>query len=391
MSVPKDHHYVPQFYFRNFSQDPEQRTIHLIRKSNGQIVLNQRIKSQSKRRDLYVKPEIEGVFSHLESEIASCFRTLIDGAAHFSTLRRRDSIHYTASGGLLLQATRLPQRGEGFHESFLPLFQIAMQLDVSKNPDVPSSVREELERGELFFDYDSRYDVLSATHVALLAPLLFLDMTMVLVANATDLPFVFSDEPAICTNRLLWKYRDIAGITGFGSRGLICFLPLCERLALLFFDGGAYRCNSNCDQPIVLNSHSDVGLFNAFQAHSAHNVIYFGDEKAEDYVQRLTRAHRGCGRTERFVLKRAQSVSGTSELVHQFERPIPIPPNFSFLELRRDPTPDDLRLPRNEELMNIMEEMTQASMVQDSSFTQNVFEATIREQSQKTTPLRERC
>jgi hypothetical protein len=215
-------------------------------------------------------------------------------------------------------------------------------------------------------------------------------MTMLLVANATDIPFVFSDEPAIFTNRLLWESREICGITGIGSRGLIAFMPLCERLAVLFFDGGSYKCKGAIDQPIVLTNHSDVGLMNAFQVHSANDVIYFGDQRAEEYVQRLYNAHHGSARKNRFVMRHAYSADGKSELVHQFECAIPIAPVFSFLELQRETTPDDLRLPRNEELMKIAEGMCQASLARDGSFTQNAFEASIKDQFRKTATLRNR-
>jgi hypothetical protein len=143
MSIPKEHHYVPQFYFRNFSHDPERRSIHLLRKVNGQIVQGASIKTQSKRRNLYVNPEIERVLSCVEGQISNCFRGLITNPMHFSDLRRLESVHYLTSVGFLLQSMRLPHRGEGFHTSFLPLFQIATQIDLSKNPDLPRSVRNE--------------------------------------------------------------------------------------------------------------------------------------------------------------------------------------------------------------------------------------------------------
>lgn len=375
MPNAKEHHYVPQFYFRNFSHCENKRTINLLLKSNGKIVPNASIRGQSKRRNLYVDSVIEDALSGVEGAIAICFRELIDGCMEFGRLRQVEQIHYYAATSFSLQPLRIPQRAETWHTATTYLREIA--ATVLADGDDKS-----------FDDY--RRDVLTAVHVALIAPILFFDLSFALIVNATDRPFIFSDAPAISTNRLLWERREISGITGLGSRGLIALMPISEQLAYMFFDGGAYCCRQDINQPVCLNSVADVGLLNAFQIHSGNDSIYFGDLNEREYVERLLKAHRPNETRNRMISRSAYSADGKSELVHNFEMPIPVTPDFSFLELRRSAVDDDFRLPRNERLMNAVEQTCQASNSFDETFTQERFEMQISKLFREVSALRDR-
>lgn len=55
MSIPRDHHYVPQFYLRNFAVDPDQKKITTVAKHGSRAVWSKRsIENLGFERDLYV-------------------------------------------------------------------------------------------------------------------------------------------------------------------------------------------------------------------------------------------------------------------------------------------------------------------------------------------------
>lgn len=55
MSIARDHHYVPQFYLRNFAVDPEKKKITTVAKHGPFVVWSKRsIESLGYERDLYV-------------------------------------------------------------------------------------------------------------------------------------------------------------------------------------------------------------------------------------------------------------------------------------------------------------------------------------------------
>ena len=58
-------HFVPRFYFKNFSEDSSR--IHLLHMANDRIIFNAPIKGQCARRKFYGPPEIEGSLSQLDA------------------------------------------------------------------------------------------------------------------------------------------------------------------------------------------------------------------------------------------------------------------------------------------------------------------------------------
>lgn len=379
MATQKEHHYIPQFFFRNFSHDAEKRRINLLLVQESRVIRDVKISKQAKRHRLYLTNEVEEALSRIEEGISGGLRSIIDNPTKFASLRMSESVFHSMATAFTLQAARLPSRGRRHHDAIKPLFQELATNDLMTNEAVPQELRDELASGEVSVDYDFRYDVLHATHSALIASMLFFDMSVALVANATRIPFIFSDGPATSTNLLLWDSRNLQGISGLGARGLIGVLPISESLALVFYDGGAYECCEDTSRPMYLNSEADVGLVNALQVHSAEDVLYFGDGATAEYATRLNKAHRPIATEKRTVTRIAHSTSGSTELFHYFDRVSEVYPSFSFLKVRRATEDDDLRLPRNELLMTRVEDLQRASIRQDPAFTQDVFESTMRD------------
>lgn len=76
-NIPHNHHYIPQFYLRNFSPDLEKRKLFTVMKHGHRAVWAQRaIKGIGFERDLYVHI-VEGVPVSVETEINSNVETPI--------------------------------------------------------------------------------------------------------------------------------------------------------------------------------------------------------------------------------------------------------------------------------------------------------------------------
>lgn len=55
MNIPRNHHYAPQFYLRNFASDPEKKKIRTLAKNGDYAVWAERsIEGLGYERDLYV-------------------------------------------------------------------------------------------------------------------------------------------------------------------------------------------------------------------------------------------------------------------------------------------------------------------------------------------------
>ncbi|MDQ0314604.1 DUF4238 domain-containing protein [Amorphus orientalis] len=77
MSTPRDHHYIPQFYLRNFAVDPDKKKVNTVAKNGAMAVWAKRsIESLGFERDLYVSLS-KGVPISVETEINKRIETPI--------------------------------------------------------------------------------------------------------------------------------------------------------------------------------------------------------------------------------------------------------------------------------------------------------------------------
>src|SRR5574341_1438369 len=75
MSDRANQHFVPQFYFKQFSRGAG--SIHLLLQADDRIILNASVKGQCARRKFYGPQELEDAFSKLEGRHAEALRALL--------------------------------------------------------------------------------------------------------------------------------------------------------------------------------------------------------------------------------------------------------------------------------------------------------------------------
>lgn len=149
MSAKNEHHYVPQFFFRNFSDRPNPTTIHGLLTRYGTVKFDISIRNQSKRHKLYLTWEIEDALSLIEGGMSSCLHSVIRNATNFAALRESQQIMYWMAGAFLLQSGRVPVRGQRFHDALLPMFEEVTVSQLIADPRTPPDLRDGLARGEL--------------------------------------------------------------------------------------------------------------------------------------------------------------------------------------------------------------------------------------------------
>jgi hypothetical protein len=89
MNAPRDHHYAPQFYLRNFAVDPEQKKVTTVAKHDRFAVWGERsIESLGYERDLYV---------HVENGVPVCVEDAINARIE-TPISRSDTWAKIASG-----------------------------------------------------------------------------------------------------------------------------------------------------------------------------------------------------------------------------------------------------------------------------------------------------
>jgi hypothetical protein len=128
---PRDHHYIPQFYLRNFAVDEEKKKLFTVMKHGGRAVWAQRaIKNIGYERDLYVHMEGSTPVS-VESDINSNVETPISKSDTWAKIASglTDQLDVTDKPILYALIRHLDVRTPHYRQTVLELASLAADPD----------------------------------------------------------------------------------------------------------------------------------------------------------------------------------------------------------------------------------------------------------------------
>jgi hypothetical protein len=131
MNEPRDHHYVPQFYLRNFACDPERQKIKTLAKNGDYAVWAERsIESLGFERDLYVHVN-NGVPISVENEINRSIETPISQSATWAKIQtgRTDALDRSDKPILYALVRHLEARTPHYFRTAMELAALAKRAD----------------------------------------------------------------------------------------------------------------------------------------------------------------------------------------------------------------------------------------------------------------------
>lgn len=259
----KSHHYVPQFYMRYFADETGKRIgIHVLK--SGKHIPFAPISGQACKDYFYGRDggteralgKVEGptvpIFDRLRAgnpppEVGSEDHERLMfyiGIQHCRTLTA-EAEHQQGSEQMAKSLLRTKAQLEGNEQILSALDHVRIKRT--------NAVSEVL-------------------GYATIAASLLTDLQLLLVHNHTGMPFIASDAPVVLHNRLYEETGQI-GVTGYANIGLQIILPLGPELALLAYDGAAYRVEDAVNGGIRLTDLHAVGLINDLQWENAHAVL----------------------------------------------------------------------------------------------------------------------
>jgi hypothetical protein len=266
MPSNKAHHYVPQFYFRNFSRDS--RSISLYSLATDRVVSSASIKKQCQRSYLYGRDgNAEKALAKMEGAAAGILRNILKLRTPPTVL---SSDHIGLMFYIATQTARTVYAGQERDEHYEQLMKHLIR------PTLPSDgiTPEGLDKIRIALT-DPVGEALRTTIP--MYPML-LDLRGVVLQNATATGFVTSDNPVVLYNQLL-EERRYASNTGLQSVGLQIYLPISADVAVLFYDRAVYGVGRRNPESIILDNLSDVSQLNALQFLNSAENIYFDDRR----------------------------------------------------------------------------------------------------------------
>jgi len=292
MSEPISHHYVPQFYLRNFSTDENQVGIGLFIPDKG-VFANTAIKNIAAKDYLYgADNEIEKELSKMEGVVAEIFKTWISvllpppiDSPAFNTLK-----HF-----ILTQIFRTIKAGKELNEAMNEGYQAIRKLMHMENDPLPEGILVHKDPTLLSLVYTSDK----------LALMDFLSIKT--VVNLTDTPFITSDHPVIRYNQWMEQKGYYLGATGIAVKGLQIFLPIHPRVMICLYDGTVYKCGQKDKNVVKIESENDILQLNSLQYLVSDKSLFFDSHIQERQLQELVNNNKG-------IKNRAKHTSTITEI-----------------------------------------------------------------------------
>jgi len=276
MADKKNQHFVPQFYFKNFSGGKPY--INLMSTENGRIISNAGIKGQCARSYFYGPKENEEIISGFEQHV----KAILDGFIKIKTdndfqkLYERDDftrIYFAVLFQRLRTEREVLKVKRSTDEFTIETFKHYLENregtpDIIKNNmDKINSKNMKIQR-PLAYYFALHFDHLYTSTNYLI------DLGIHVLKNKTSIPFIFGDSPVVFYNQY---YREVKkrGVIGLQTPGLMIFFPLSPDTVLLLLDENVYECPWSNNGIYEISEDFDVKHINKLQLHNALKTVYF--------------------------------------------------------------------------------------------------------------------
>jgi len=330
MANKSNQHYVPQFYFRFFSDDGKR--IGVLNRKNGKLIEFAPIKGQASKSYFYGDANIEQALSEIEGHFCSALRDLkkrrsFEGYGHDD--------YFLLLQNLMLQRSRTMSSRKNREEFNNLITKLQLEVGINNDDSLDEDKKEELRQGLEFVEANpqAHQGLEMVTAIELAAHLGDLESHMLI--NKTNRPFIFGDAPVIFTNPYQRKVTH-QGVLGAKTRGLLVYYPLGPDSAVLLIDTSVYRVRKRNGSVVRMTSHRDIASLNKLQIHNATNAIYFSEFKYARYVAELWRQESKKLTDHRGMVVESPGVRGDAQpmgdIIHTFDRQLPLIPRLSILQ-----------------------------------------------------------
>ena len=263
--MKKNHHFVPQFYLRNFSQSGKNIGMYIF--DAQKHVLNASIRGVAYREYLYGRDEeIENGLADNEGEWAEIINRII--LTYDLKLNEEEYIM------LLLFICMSDAR------------TLKMADIYNKHLNNIANAATKLKPLDKKFGGRINYSVpnLLAMQVAAETVNILSDLQFILLINESNTGFVTSDNPVVKYNQM-FRSRNYYSDYGIGQMGIQLFVPLSPRICLCLFDDVMY-IPKQMDK-VVITSSSQITELNKLFMLNAYKSIFFHPDQERSYIQSL--------------------------------------------------------------------------------------------------------
>jgi uncharacterized surface protein with fasciclin (FAS1) repeats len=286
MPEKQNQHYVPQYYFRFFSED--KKSICMLLKSNGKIIKSTPIDTQSSKNNFYGDVSVESRITEFDTKYSANHSIILKQKDLNKTSEEQieylmENIQFQRLRTLSARDANLPVL-DFYRDFFKPQIENLDNYDSGHSEEATKAVNAAM---KMFFDSFSDPKLTQIINLENIKENKekILDLKLVFLINNTNKSFIFSDSPAAFSNYALRKYK--CSKLGDTNVGLQIFFPLSPKLLIFLYDPDAYSFEGLMSNIFEIDNEEDILSINRLQFHEAFNAIYFSDITLKHYVEKI--------------------------------------------------------------------------------------------------------
>lgn len=334
MAAKENQHFVPQYYFRYFSNG--ERFIPMINLNTGRVIETASIKGQASKSYFYGDEAAESTITEIEGSFLSVLRKFRESKS-FSVLSE-DENNLILMAILFQRSRTLSRRVNSKSRNdymIRSMLEVAINNEASYSEEKKQELRgflDNVESDPVPFHY-------LEMQIALTNFDCIRDLRRVVLKNRTKRDFLFGDAPVVMFNpmqRLVKRH----GVLGFRNPGLVIYFPLSPRLAIFLVDPNAYKLRGLSDGALAVRQMADVDSLNKLQMCNAVSSAYFSEFVESEYVSNLySSIKKYLSDSERGVFKEGRLISEgkEGEVIHFYEEQLDFVPRLTFMEYSEVP------------------------------------------------------
>ena len=268
----KKHHYVPQFYLKNFSSTDSRKLVNCYSIKNDAFYRDVSIKNQACRQNFYdLDGKAESFLSGVESLFAPTIGRLIRQPELIVNCDTRQIILYF----LVLSYVRTTKFLANHEYIFSQMADYLNHIHPEYKDEVDTGLRPNPQtRGNLTIS--SVPDGVKSIS----------DLQVCTLLNITERDFITSDMPVNLYNQFLEEKKYLRSSRGMSLLGATLFLPLNSKVLVFIYDSSVYDfilpkfCITNRD---------DINSINKIQMLHSEQNIFYQSSYSEKWIKKYRR------------------------------------------------------------------------------------------------------
>ncbi|MHC8356768.1 DUF4238 domain-containing protein [Pseudomonas sp. LB3P81] len=325
MADKKNQHFVPQYYFKFFSD--KRKFISLIRLMDGKFIETASIKDQASKSYFYGDKAVEDAIEAMETIFLPPLRKLKEEKSFWAL---SDDEVIVVLQSIIFQRSRTQAARLDLEPAGQELANMFLEIAVNNNEQFSDE-----ERSEILKSFTAKPNMEELQKIQMIESVksanFMTDLGMAILKNRTNRNLIFGDAPVVMFNYFQKNITD-RGVLGMRNPGLQIYYPLNSRSAVFLYDRNAYKVSTNKHDQIEIREKSDIDKLNMLQIHNAGSAVYLSSPTDKDYISQLWTTSRRTtfnvkGRHRNFTVNHDGE---EKHIYHQYEKQLSFVPDLSF-------------------------------------------------------------